>query len=169
MIIFEKKLIFIHIPKTGGTSVENIISNENDKKPSNLYGLKDNKILQYLSATEVKDLFEDYDRYLKFVIVRNPYDRIISEYYNCNNKNIGFKSKQSFDDFLKYVEGIVNNKKYNYLDNTFNFMPQYKFVYDKDLELIVDNIFYYEKFEEVIFFINKIFNYKKKVSFRENS
>tara|TARA_B100000886_G_scaffold317088_1_gene256121 strand:- start:1739 stop:2350 length:612 start_codon:yes stop_codon:yes gene_type:complete len=162
MIIYDKKIIFIHIPKTGGTSIEDIISNgqKKKKKPDYFYGVVKGKALQHLTALEIKDRFDKFDEYLKFVTVRNPYERLISEYYWCQIKGIGHKHGQSFDDFLDYVKNIVKVGKFNenkYIDH---FIPQYKFVYDNNFNIIVDKIFYFEEFGKIINFSKEITNNK---------
>ena len=158
MIIREKKIIFIHIPKTGGTSIEDVITSHIRKKknPSNLYGVRNGKALQHLTALEIKNRIDNYDNFLKFVVVRNPYDRLISEYYWCQVKGVGKRSGQSFDNFLKYTSNIVKSGKFDKNIYTDHFIPQYKFVYDENSNKIVDKIFYFENFEEVLKFSAKI-------------
>ena len=66
-IIPEKKLLFIHIPKTGGTSI------------TKAFGLKEihHLNLQYYEG-QLKDKMERLEDYFKFTFVRNPYDRYAS-------------------------------------------------------------------------------------------
>lgn len=104
----NKNVLFIHIPKTGGTSVEHYLS-EKYSLPlnhKNLYGIIQNNeyininsSLQHLSFKEIiknKKYFNLDLKNLKiFTIVRNPYDRIISQLF--------------FDGFLK----INDTKKKN--------------------------------------------------------
>lgn len=70
MPIFEKnKSIFIHIPKTGGTSVIK-------KYDPTFLDFKHYDLLYY------KDLLKDkFDNYSIFSIVRNPYERILSYFH----------------------------------------------------------------------------------------
>ncbi|HEY5218398.1 MAG TPA: sulfotransferase family 2 domain-containing protein [Gemmatimonadaceae bacterium] len=67
MIYHQHRCLFIHIPKTGGNSV------------SSAFGFgwpAHTDILHY--ATELKpDVFESY---FKFAVVRNPWERLVSEY-----------------------------------------------------------------------------------------
>ena len=107
----EKKLIFVHIPKTGGTTIEYYLDL---MKSDNGYCIKNNKAYQHFTWNDYKLLLGDeiYSKYFKFSIVRNPINRCISEYYWTRLK-FGFKSGCSFDKFLSEVEKIVKNKKYN--------------------------------------------------------
>jgi hypothetical protein len=72
MILPDKKIIFIHIPRTGGSSVEKYFNFKfsSDWKP---------KTAQHLTLEEYSNHY-DLDKYFKFTIVRNPWDRLISWY-----------------------------------------------------------------------------------------
>ena len=78
MIIKKEKTIFIHVPKTGGTSVCTHFGFDN-------YEYKNNKGQQskkHDSITLLKAKFpKEYDEYMKFSVVRNPYDRMVSVYF----------------------------------------------------------------------------------------
>ena len=87
-ISHKEKIIFIHIPKTGGGSVEktlNIWGSDNNGSLTPdyniLYGLAENKLLHHFTFREILDLtkkkFKDYK---VFSFVRNPYDKIVSEF-----------------------------------------------------------------------------------------
>lgn len=97
------KTIFVHIPKTGGTSIEKILdmSRRNnfystnrkfDENTKNL--IFDNfseeeklicsaKNMQHFTFLELKKLIDPnfFDSAFKFSIVRNPYARLVSEYF----------------------------------------------------------------------------------------
>ncbi len=66
MISHEHKFIFVHVPKSGGTSVENELA---------LSGPRHNTALQYREHFP-----EIWERYLSFAFVRNPWDRVLSYY-----------------------------------------------------------------------------------------
>ena len=67
MVSHEFKCIFIHIPKTGGTSVETLFGNEKHNHD------KRERIIEKIGMPSWKS-------YLKFSIVRNPWDRMVSAY-----------------------------------------------------------------------------------------
>jgi len=87
-ILHNAKIIFVHIPKTGGGTIEKtlgIYGNDNngnwEADHSILYGRYKNKFLQHLTISEIKELKKkEFDTYRKVSFVRNPYDKIISEY-----------------------------------------------------------------------------------------
>jgi hypothetical protein len=71
----KEKLIFIHIPKTAGTSIKKLLLN--------------------------------YNKYKKFTIVRNPYDRIVSSYFFLQKMNI-----KNFFQTIEFNEWIKNPCKH---------------------------------------------------------
>ena len=149
-IDFDKRLCFIHIPKTGGTTIE--LNLEIMNKQKNYWGIRKNEVMQHYKWNRYKDILkDDYNTFFKFCLVRNPYEKMISEYYWCNIEGIGYKSNQSFDDFIEYTRDIVTNKKYSLTIYHDHFIPQHEFLYD-DNEIKVDRVFKLER-------IDKLFEY----------
>lgn len=187
-----KKLKFLHITKTGGTSIEKIGKINNIQ-----WGIYD----KYLSLNHIhwhyplkklpKKLIEKYDW---FIICRNPYDRIISEYHckwggNVTQLKNVFYNKESIKDFNIFVrESINNRKKAKYLghyleqhlyyikniniirfenikDDFKNLMKKYKLYLTLDLhEYKSIKIFSINDFEkETINLINKVYDKDFKV------
>ena len=143
----NKKCIFIHIPKTAGTSIEQFLK---DKGLNDImfHGVHNNRSLHHLTAIELKQnipiMFKEY---YKFSIVRNPYDRLLSEYYWTPVPNLGFKYGISKAEFLHKVINIVKNKRY--FNNIYfdHFIPQYMFLYGGD-KMIIDEVFKYEALKD---------------------
>ncbi len=85
MISDEHKAIFIHIPKTGGTSFNEIMSPSDSEITtasdfsSRLKGSKGD----HLDARESRALHgsEKWNEYFKFAFIRNPWDLIVSLYF----------------------------------------------------------------------------------------
>lgn len=178
----KKKIIFVHIPKTGGTSIEvamnslyyrygygviftneknefNEIRHKNLKKVCKMRNLDRMKkyALQHFKSNEYKVLLggDIYDKYFKFSICRNPYDRIISEFFWCEIPGIGDKHGQSFDDFLKYAKKCRFNNNYYETIYHDHFIPQHEFIYDDKNNLQVDKLFKFENFNEIEFFLKE--------------
>ena len=88
-ISHEKKIIFVHIPKTGGTSIEYVLGLHGDKQHIGITPYRYQELdlehlygghLQHLSAMEIKNLLPTFfNDYKKFTFVRNPWDRMVSE------------------------------------------------------------------------------------------
>jgi hypothetical protein len=116
-------LKFIHITKTAGTSIENTGKKHNidwgryDKEYNfnNTKGAFWHKFLTDANSTFIK-------KYDWFTVVRNPYDRIISEYYwYLKNVNI----KHNVTEINSYV--INQIKKRSMTGN--HYTEQYKYVH----------------------------------------
>jgi len=112
----KKKIVHIHIPKTGGTSLE-------------ATGLFGTPIIRHHTLQFYIDLYQYDDRinlddYFKFAFVRNPYDKFASGVLNHildrgALEPVKDKRKQ-FNDFI-----LENNDKFGLWIMTH---PQYKFV-----------------------------------------
>jgi hypothetical protein len=84
------RAIFVHIPKTAGTSVEAALGMHGEKTdigirpyfnqrpdPEHLYGGN----LQHMTAARLRIVLRDdalFARYFKFAVVRNPWERLVS-------------------------------------------------------------------------------------------
>ena len=128
-------LLFIHIPKTGGTSIEEYFY-EKYNIPLTLSTLKTSKLatcaflkwknitLQHLTIDEILKnalYFDINTNNLKIIsIVRNPYDRMISELFYLKLIDI--------DSSSEFVEIIITNflNDSNEYDN--HKLPQHKFL-----------------------------------------
>jgi hypothetical protein len=71
MICHKSKCIFIHIPRTAGSSIEIAIQGKNQ------WAVDMRR--KHLIASTAKRLYKDYwDEYFKFSFIRNPWDRVVS-------------------------------------------------------------------------------------------
>ena len=135
-------LLFIHIPKTGGSSVEHYFSNKY-KIPLNYQSLLScdhddmNKLnskisLQHLTLNQIykysnENLININFNNLKIItIVRNPYERIISDLLWCNLINTNSTKKEVFNMINNYIT-FTNYDNHN--------IPQYLFVTDENKKI----------------------------------
>ena len=135
----KHKILFIHIPKTGGSSIEGFFGMT---ETENLcYGNEIGKIggvmfaLQHLTASLLQQLdFMSmlFDIYFKFAFVRNPYERVLSEYF-------GQDANRARVDFDLGLFKIWFDETHSIID-TDHKLPQYDFVYDKAGRQLVDFI-----------------------------
>ena len=106
----KKELKFIHITKCAGTFIENMAKQNNINwgrfHPEYYNWKKDNKWWHTCFDLIDEKVKNKYDW---FMVVRNPYDRILSEYY-CKNDFI-YKNniKHNKEDFNKYLIKKINN------------------------------------------------------------
>jgi len=83
MIDHKHKFIFVHVSKTGGTSIEHALnpnvsldySNNSHTTGNTSFKDKHWSPLQYK-----KEYPTEYESYFKFAFVRNPWDRLVSNY-----------------------------------------------------------------------------------------
>lgn len=128
-IIHDKKIVFIHIPRTGGTSVNDYFLSKGffqdhklDTSTYNfhiLYGLYrfNNQIfeLDHLTFKEIERFSAPivHKNYKKFAVVRDPIQRILSEYKRIK-KQRDFRlfdcSNMTFESFLTKIEEIFDNE-----------------------------------------------------------
>ena len=136
----EKKFIFIHIPKTGGTSVKKILSEK-----VKIEGFKINgELVEYNKNTHLginKEQFEKYKDYYKFVFVRHPYQWIKSYYNFHSNKSDFYKNITS-----KKIKNTINVSFDEWL-NELKIFNQTDFFTNGD-EILVDKVCRLENFEE---------------------
>lgn len=139
MINHELCVLFIHIPRTGGTSIEKQLfcNNNHGAKHWNL-----SKWKAKLSKEELTSLF-------KFSFVRNPWDimisKYVSSYYNKSKGfgNIGFSSNKSLKYFLTLYKRAKNERGdtfFDFFDPTqLDFIGKYE-TRKTDLEFISQKI-----------------------------
>ena len=155
----QHKCIFIHIPKTGGTSIEFALDMlgqwqiEDRDAMFGMIGSKDllalplkTSFLQHLSWSELQTILdaEVLEEYLSFAWVRNPYDRFVSAFTKLDPhmlevaRNTGLHlNGLQFSDFVDAVEGFEH----------VHLRPQSDFIYGSDGQLQVDFVGRYEYFD----------------------
>lgn len=78
LICFDNKFIFTHITKTGGVSVHNALKSKCDFRNTDRQHRKlveDEKIILNIDSKDT------LDNYFKFCVVRNPWERYVSQYF----------------------------------------------------------------------------------------
>lgn len=147
MIIHKNKIIFIHIPKTAGFSIEKFLYGKNIDSSffheDIVYGLKDGKYTQHLEYESIKNYYkgkENIENYFKFAFVRNTWDRLLSAYSYLNPN----PDKKSFCDYLKRKCKILQENKLSECDH-YNTQIRYVFKNDKK---ILDFIGIFENIQE---------------------
>ena len=102
MIDHKRKLLFIHIARTGGTSVETALVGGDwwKKDPGS----------KHISASQARALYgeEIWQGYTKFAIVRNPWDRLVSMWATAwwwgATTHLKGKEPESFHEFLMTLQ-----------------------------------------------------------------
>ena len=138
-------LLFIHIPKTGGTSIEQFFGKKlkiNKLTPIQYYS--DNRkffykgvSLQHHTLQTIKEdpFFKINWENIKIIsCVRNPYNRILSEIHSRTRRP--FKDKKHITDTIK---NLLNDYTKNNNINDNHVRPQYEFLCDQEGKLY-DNV-----------------------------
>lgn len=124
MLIHDLKVIFVHVPKTAGQSIEHAFLERLGEswKTRHKYLMRPNENpavgpprMAHLTAPEYRDLGhvtpEQFDAYFKFGFVRNPWSRLASEYrFRRSSIRVPFRSwlleqfpEPGFDDLWRHV------------------------------------------------------------------
>jgi len=147
VISHQHRCVFIHIPKTAGQSVEHVFLDLagltwETRDPLVLRANDNPELgpprLAHLTASEYVDCGyltpEQFSSYYKFSFVRNPWDRLVSEY-----KYRGYPVKI---DFKTYLARHLPSR--GWTDNYRHIIPQYEFLHDSEGRRLVDFVGRYE-------------------------
>lgn len=159
MISHKHKAIFVHIPKTSGTSIEDVIWPKPRRESELWMGFVApfrNKYqtggLQHLLARQIRQEVgkETFESYFKFTIVRNSWDKVISQYSFLRQR----------EDLQRYLGVPATAPLVQYLaaaakSDHVQVMSQVNFIQDENGEIIVDCI---GRFENLLSDVESIFS-----------
>ncbi len=97
MISHKHKFIFVHINKTGGTSIRKALFPDSPRE--NIH-----RVIRYYKKLYPKQ----FDEYFKFTFVRNPWDKVVSQYEFRKPPDrfpLGHTTGMSFEQFVKSPVG----------------------------------------------------------------
>jgi hypothetical protein len=125
--------MYIHINKTGGSSIEKAL----------------NIPFSHETALEKIDLLGrlKWGSLYTFAFVRNPWDKVVSHYryrIKTNQTNLGINTI----DFKRWVSLSHREKNHLYYDNPKMFMPQMEWISDRHGEISVDFVGRFENLNE---------------------
>jgi len=139
------KSIFIHVPKAAGTSIARAI-----------YGMN-------VGHRKAKDYYKvssrEFNAHFSFAFVRNPWDRAVSAYNFAKQNGTEYVQplpnntyqSEVFDSFERFVLEWLVNADLSKEDVVFE--PQYKYVCDKNDNVIVNHIEKVENMHNGILFL----------------
>lgn len=160
----KQKYIFIHINKTGGTSINKAL------------GLKGRRhftvseIIQKIGKNKVSSCFV-------FVVVRNPWAKVVS-HYNYRIKTNQTSMRDNSISFTKWVQQTYGPKKNRfYYNNPKMFLPQSEWIKDENGNILIDKIIRFENLNDDFLEMTKFLGFKnislpkinktKKVDYRD--
>jgi hypothetical protein len=139
MILPDHKILFVHIPKTGGTSVRSVLRKHAEKYT---------KQFPHQTYQEYAKTIKSIDEYFSFTIVRNTWDRVVSLYTLSTDADVSLL----IDDFPAYKkrfnvwlesEAAAENEVFR---ERF-FMSQLDYLTDKEGKICVDHISKFDNME----------------------
>ena len=151
VVSVDQPVIFIHIPKAAGSAIKQSFRSMDSFLE---WGHQSYSAYSYLLGKK------KYNDSFSFAFVRNPWDRLVSEYFfirdGQNSKHNEFFQKHlaqypTFSDFV--VKWLSEKTIYLYS----NFIPQYKFITDFFGQIKVSHVARFELFnDELDFFVEDI-------------
>lgn len=137
----NRNYIFIHINKTAGTSVINVIG-----KP----------FRKHLTAKDVINVIgqKKWDEAYKFTVIRNPWDKVVSHYKHnikVNSSNMAIE-EISFKDWVCCTYGEPKDQRYYARPQMF--FPQVEWLKNFQEKIDIDKIIRFENLNEGI---NEVF------------
>ena len=144
MIDHSKKLIFIHIQRTGGTFLEKQIWG------NDIWFISPQE--KHLIASQAKQLYRDYwESYTKISIVRDPFARTVSmlRFFSQFFLTLDEQRKiQGIEEYLKKYSynGVVleNDYRFSKIENLVSDVHQPNQIYLNLLDEPVDRVFIFE-------------------------
>jgi hypothetical protein len=135
-------LIFIHIPKSAGTTVAHEVLG---------------KRAGHFSAAELIDLmgWDEFHSFFSFTVVRNPYDRLVSAYHYARQgggskgsvRKLAAYGSEEFETFETFIRKWLVHQDVQSLPIIFR--PQYQFVCNEQKEVLVHYVAHAEHLDEL--------------------
>jgi len=155
------KLVFVHIPKNAGTAIT---------KSSSIKFEKDG---HHSWMEHQKHLGpEKWNEYFKFAVVRNPWDRVVSNYKYAKMLKSYWHSTDGSTQYSKHVDyDLCSNLTFEECVKLLKEDPrslrhhgwrsQFPYVCDWDKKIALDKVFYYselngEEFKKIIPTLDKV-------------
>jgi hypothetical protein len=115
------KLVFVHIQKTGGSTVHRLL----EERIPDLRSI----LTRHAFASRGKQELDGWNDYYKFALVRNPWERLVWRYVRDNSSNFREFTYNCTDE-IRIKKGVY----YSFVNN------QLDYVTDEDGDLLVDFI-----------------------------
>ena len=150
MISLKNKYIYIHIPKCGGTSIEARLADETCifKSGTWPHNFKFNNPLNHCTVVQIKEskvLHPNFDDYYLFTFTRNPFCRLVSEYFYLKDR---LKLSNDVKKGLIYMANTYSENgiyglhcmyQYKFIDDSVNRVGKFENL-QTDFDIICDEI-----------------------------
>lgn len=173
MISNKYQCIFVHVPKTAGQSVEHFFLNlhqlnwkqkdqllisKNEDKNKGPARLAHMKAPEYYLCGHIEKA--QFDEYFSFAFVRNPWERLVSEYLH---KKID--KKMSLKAF--FLKGLPDEN--NFCDKHRHIIPQSDYLFDKEGKQLVNFIGRFENLQNDFDYVCQQLNIESSTLLHKNS
>ena len=99
MIYFERRALFIHIPRTSGMSISKAVLDSNHPDLNVVLGVDFGPFCRHSHAHFLKDTIQDFDQIQKFCVMRSPW-RIVESTYRLAIK-LGNELTQGHHEWMR--------------------------------------------------------------------
>lgn len=129
----DRNLLFVHIPKTGGTTILTLLSLWNKERSPDfqkLFGDFGTVDLQHLTLSQTAQFLTplEFSSYFKFAFIRNPWDRAVSAaQWRRRFREDGVRDLR---DFVEWAERV--NQRGPERASDVHALPQTAFLSDQD-------------------------------------
>jgi len=159
MLSLQKHFLFIHVPKTAGNSIQNILKKYSDDKIVTFTKYQDGierfevlnskfKTTKHSPLSHYKSAMDSniYRSLYKFAVIRNPWDRMISHYFSPGE---GMEKKWKRAEFLELVNTVPAIPQYirvpSMMEKLVTYFGMGKIKYSKKLDADIDFLMKFEQ------------------------
>jgi hypothetical protein len=160
LLCYRHRFLFVHIAKTGGTSIRRALRPERRKDRHRIsrlicsrlsamtghrLGVRFPRHAKVIAAKEMlpRELFQEL---FKFAFVRNPWDLQVSSYHHIQRERPHLMT--AIEDFSSFIRWKLDKERpYHYIVDT-SMELQSDYVRDLSGEIIVDYVGRYENLQE---------------------
>jgi len=110
----DNKIIFVHTPKTGGTSVTDcMVGLDQSQKAAQIFGANIANV-EYVeeghaTTTELRNKCPDYDSYFSFAVMREPFSWLVSLFrYRFHRDVLSDVIPTPYSDFSLFIKEFYN-------------------------------------------------------------